>query len=163
MWREMIGTAISAAGSIAGGLKASEAMQDAQKGVEAQKQKNQNWYDRRYNEDATQRADAQAILTRTEENIRNRNRQAVGRAAVMGGTVESQQAGQAANNRALSDATAAIAADAERRKDAIEDKYLQTDNLLQSELNDMERMRAAQIAEATKGVTEAGANIANLN
>ncbi|MCM1142186.1 MAG: hypothetical protein NC453_26750 [Muribaculum sp.] len=162
MWGQIIGAGISAVGSIFGGIKASEAMQEAKKGVEKQKQKNQDWYDRRYNEDATQRADAQAILSRTEESIRNRNRAAAGTAAVMGGTVEGQQAAQAANNEALTNATTTIAANADRRKDAIENQYLQTDNQLQGQLNDIERQRAGQIAEATKGVTQAGANIASL-
>ncbi len=162
MWGSMIGAAISAAGSIYGGLKASEAMQEAKKGVEKQKRKNQDWYDRRSNEDVTQHADAQAILTRTEDLIRNRNRATAGQAAVMGGTVESQQAAMARNNDALAAATSQIAADGARRRDVIESQYLQTDNQLQGQLNDIEKGRAAQIAEATKGVTQTGANIASM-
>lgn len=162
MWGSMIGAAVSAAGSIYGGLKASEAMREAKEGVEMQKRKNQDWYDRRYNEDATQRADAQALLSRTEDFVRNRNRAAAGQAAVIGGTVEGQQAAQARNNEALASATSQIVADGERRKDVIEGQYLQTDNQLQSQLNDIEKGRAGQIAEATKGVTQTGANIASL-
>lgn len=85
----LIGSAIGAAGSIFGGISASKAMKKIQRNVEAQRQKNQNWYDRRYNEDYTQRADAQRILTQTEESIKNRNKQAAGIQAVMGGTDES--------------------------------------------------------------------------
>lgn len=91
------GGALGAAGSIFGGIKASKAMRRAKKNIEAQKQANQNWYDRRYNEDATQRADAQRILAKTEESIRNRNKQAAGAQAVMGGTDESTAAAKAAN------------------------------------------------------------------
>ena len=85
----LIGSAIGAAGSIFGGISASKAMKKIKSNVEAQRQKNQNWYDRRYNEDYTQRADAQRILTQTEESIKNRNKQAAGIQAVMGGTDES--------------------------------------------------------------------------
>ena len=85
----LIGSAIGAAGSIFGGISASKAMKKIQRNVEAQRQKNQNWYDRRYNEDYTQRSDAQRILTQTEESIKNRNKQAAGIQAVMGGTDES--------------------------------------------------------------------------
>lgn len=162
MWGQIIGAGISAAGSIFGGIKASEAMRKAKEGVDSQKRKNHDWYDRRYNEDATQRADAQAILTRTEESIRNRNRSVAGQAAVMGGTVEGQQAALAQNNEALTAATAQIAANGERRKDAIENQYLQTYNQLQGQLNDIEKARAGQIAEATKGVGQTGANIASM-
>ena len=116
----LIGSAIGAVGSIFGGIKASKAMKKAKRNVEAQRQKNQDWYDRRYNEDATQRADAQRILTQTEESIKQRNKAAAGSAAVMGGTDESVAAAKEANNKALADATSQIAADAEARKDNIE-------------------------------------------
>lgn len=46
----LIGSAIGAVGSIFGGIKASKAMKKAKRNVEAQRQKNQDWYDRRYNE-----------------------------------------------------------------------------------------------------------------
>ncbi len=136
---DVIGSAIGAAGSIFGGIKASKAMKKAKRNVEAQRQKNQDWYDRRYNEDATQRADAQRILTQTEESIKRRNKQAAGSAAVMGSTDESVAAAKAANNQALADATSQIAADAEARKDNIEATYLQNDNALTEQLNAIEQ------------------------
>lgn len=92
-------------------------MKRVKENIQAQQQANQNWYDRRYNEDATQRADAQRILTQTEESIRNRNRQAAGAQAVMGGTDESVAAAKAANAQALADATSQIAVNADNRKD----------------------------------------------
>ena len=93
--------------------------------IAEQQQENQDWYNRSYNEDATQRADAQRMLQRTEEIIKNRNRQAAGTQAVMGGTEESVAAAKAANSQALADATSQIAASADARKDAIEQQYLQ--------------------------------------
>ena len=122
------GGALGAAGSIFGGISASKAMRRVKKNLQAQKEANQNWYDRRYNEDATQRADAQRILTQTEESIRNRNRQAAGAQAVMGGTDESTAAAKAANAQALADATSQIAVNAENRKDQIEQTYQQRDS-----------------------------------
>ena len=89
MLGDIIGAGIGAIGSIFGGMSASKAMKNVKKNVAAQKQANQNWFDRRYNEDATQRADAQSILTRTEEALRARNKAAEGAAAVMGGTEKS--------------------------------------------------------------------------
>jgi hypothetical protein len=79
-----IGAGLGAFGSIFGGLSASKAMKRYKQNLEQQRKKNQDWYDRRYNEDATQRADAQAIMSRTEDSIRNRNRRAAGTQAVMG-------------------------------------------------------------------------------
>lgn len=151
----LIGSAIGAVGGIFGGIKASKAMKKAKRNVEAQRQKNQDWYDRRYNEDATQRVDAQRILTQTEESIKQRNKAAAGSAAVMGGTDESVAAAKEANNKALADATSQIAADAEARKDNIEATYMQNDNAFVEQLNAIEQGKANAISGAVQGVTNA--------
>lgn len=154
------GGALGAAGSIFGGISASKAMRRVKKNLQAQKEANQNWYDRRYNEDATQRADAQRILTQTEESIRNRNRQAAGAQAVMGGTDESTAAAKAANAQALADATSQIAAGAENRKDQIEQTYQQRDSQINEALNNLEINKAQAISQAVQGVAKAGSGIA---
>lgn len=135
-------------------------MRRVKKNLQAQKEANQNWYDRRYNEDATQRADAQRILTQTEESIRNRNRQAAGAQAVMGGTDESTAAAKAANAQALADATSQIAVNAENRKDQIEQTYQQRDSQINEALNNLEINKAQAISQAVQGVAKAGAGIA---
>lgn len=155
----LIGSAIGAAGSIFGGISASKAMKRAKKNVEAQRKKNQDWYDRRYNEDATQRADAQRILTQTEESIKQRNKQAAGSAAVMGGTDESVAAAKAANNQALADATSQIAANAEARKDNIEATYMANDNAFEEQLNQLEQGKAQAIGQAVQGVANAASSM----
>lgn len=154
------GGALGAAGSIFGGISASKAMRRVKKNLQAQKGANQNWYDRRYNEDATQRADAQRILTQTEESIRNRNRQAAGAQAVMGGTDESTAAAKAANAQALADATSQIAVNAENRKDQIEQTYQQRDSQINEALNNLEINKAQAISQAVQGVAKAGAGFA---
>lgn len=154
------GGALGAAGSIFGGISASKAMRRVKKNLQAQKEANQNLYDRRYNEDATQRADAQRILTQTEESIRNRNRQAAGAQAVMGGTDESTAAAKAANAQALADATSQIAVNAENRKDQIEQTYQQRDSQINEALNNLEINKAQAISQAVQGVAKAGAGIA---
>lgn len=155
----LIGSAIGAAGSIFGGIKASKAMKKAKANIEAQRQKNQDWYDRRYNEDATQRADAQRILTQTEESIKQRNKQAAGTQAVMGGTDESVAAAKAANNQALADATSQIAANAEARKDNIEAAYMANDNAYAEQLKQLEQGKANAISGAVKGLNGAAGNM----
>lgn len=155
----LIGSIINAAGSIYGGFKASQAMKNRQNNIEEQRQQNQDWFDRRYNEDATQRADAQRILQMTEESIKKRNKQAAGAAAVMGGTNESVAAAKAANNKALADATSTIAANAEARKDRIEATYMQNDNAYNEQLNNIEKEKADAISQAVQGVTNAAVSI----
>ena len=148
----LIGSAIGAAGSIFGGVSASKAMKQMKANIEAQRKKNQDWYDRRYNEDATQRADAQRILTQTEQSIKNRNQQAAGAQAVMGGTEESTAATKAANNQALADATSQIAVNADARKDQIEQTYQQNEANYVNQLNQLEQGKASAVAGAVQGV-----------
>lgn len=122
---QILGTALGAVGSIFGQARASKAMREAKKEVEEQRQKNRDWFNRAYNENATQRADAQRILTMTEESIRNRNKAARARQAVTGGTEESVAAAKGANGAALADAAAQIAAAGANRKDRVAYECLQ--------------------------------------
>lgn len=155
----LIGSAVGAAAGIAGGIFQARAMKKIKKNIEAQRKKNQDWYDRRYNEDATQRADAQRILTMTEESIKQRNQQAAGSAAVMGGTDESVAAAKAANNQALADATSQIAAQADARKDNIEQTYMQNDNNFANQLNQLQQQQADSIGQAIQGVGQVASSM----
>lgn len=152
---------MGAVGSIAGGIASSRARKKAKQYLEQQRQKNENWYNRRYNEDETQRADAQRLLTMTEEAIKNRNKASAGTQAVTGGTAESVAADKAANAKALSDATAKIAANAASRKDAVDSQYRQTDQSIDNQLAGVEQQKATDIANATTGVLQTAGSIAN--
>lgn len=156
----MAGGALGAVGSIFGGISASKAMKKVKRNLENQQKENRAWYDRRYNEDATQRADAQRILTRTQEMIRSRNKQAAGTQAVMGGTEESVAATKAANSQALAEAASQIAVNGAQRKDQIEQEYQAKDAQLNDALNNLEINKAQAISSAVQGVAEAGAGLA---
>ena len=158
----IMGGGLKAAGAIFAGPSAARAAKKAARNIKEQQKENQEWYDRRYNEDATQRADAQRILTLTEQSIRDRNKEAAGTAAVMGGTEESVAATKAANAQSLADATAQIAVNAESRKDNIEQQYLQRDADLDSQLNQLQMQKAQAISQAVQGVADAGAGIAGI-
>lgn len=120
----LISGALGAVTGLFGTFGRNKMLNEQIKSLERDKADNQSWYDRRYNEDATQRADAQRMLQMTEDNIRNRNRQAAGAAAVMGGTDESLAAARAANANAMADTAAQIAVAGANRKDAIESQYM---------------------------------------
>lgn len=137
---QAITAGLGAAGSIMGSISNNQHVMEQLRLNATRERENQDWFNRRYNEDATQRADAQRLLTRTEEAIRRRNRAAAGRAAVMGATDESVAAEREANNQALADATAQIAAEGEKRKGAIEQQYLAK----KDQLNDAKAALKAQ-------------------
>lgn len=151
----LVGSAMKVAGAIGGGIAARKAAKEQTDRLDNLQQQNQAWYDRRYNEDATQRADAQRLITMTEEAIKNRNRQAAGAAAVMGGTTESVAAAKAANNAALTDTISQIAADAADRKDIIEGQYLAKNQSIVNRQNDISAQKAQAITEAIGQVGDA--------
>ncbi len=150
----MIGSAVGAIGSIAGGIMGARSAAKQKKMIEASKQKNQNWYDARYNEDATQRADAQALLTQTRDLISQQNRQAAGAAAVGGGTEESVAAAKANNNKVISDTMAQINQQADSRKDQIESTYRAADQSYDLQLVANEQNRQQQIQGAVQAVAD---------
>jgi hypothetical protein len=133
-------------------------MRNVQNNIKAQQAANQAWYDRRYNEDGTQRADAQRILQMTADAIKNRNRQAAGVNAVMGGNNEAAAATRAANAQAMSDAASQIAVANAQRKDQVEQQYMARNDQYENALNNMEQQRAETIAKTAEGVRKAAGN-----
>lgn len=162
LFGSIAGGVLGAAGSIFGGVKASKAMKRMKRNLEEQKRENQAWFDRRYNENATQRADAQQAISLMREEMNKRNQAAAGAQAVMGGTEESLAAAKAANNQALADATAQIAVNGERRKDAVEQQYQQRDAQLDDALNNLEVGKAQAIGQAVQGVAQAAGNLIGI-
>lgn len=79
----MIGGIASAAmkigSGIFGGIKAVKEAKKQKEMVEQSKRENEAWFNRRYNEDATQRADAQRMLTYVNDSIKGRTAQLRGR------------------------------------------------------------------------------------
>ena len=146
-------------GSIFGGIKAAKAAKRVKENIKQQQAENEAWYDRHYNEDATQRSDAQALLRMTEESIRNRNKAAAGAQAVMGGTEESVAAAREANNKDMANAVTGINTAAEARKAEIENTYMSKDAQLNSALNDLEMKKAGAVTQAVQGVAGAAGNI----
>lgn len=125
-----------------------------------QEQENQAWYDRKYNEDPTKRADTVRLLTQMQEQIKNRNKAAKGRQAVMGGTEDSTTAVKEANNKTLADTTSQIVAANESRKDAIEGQYQARKDAIQNKRMGLEAEKAADTANVAAGVAGTAANIA---
>lgn len=149
----MIGAAIGAAASIAGGIASSLAAKKQKRAIQNQRRRNKQWFDKAYNEDMTQRADALRLLTMTEESIKNRNKQAEARQAVTGGTDSSIAAAREANNEALANTMSSIAANNTARKDKIMQTYQQKDDNYASQLGALEGQRAQSISQATGALT----------
>ena len=148
----IFGAASGALSGIFGGISRNKMLKKQMRMIDEQKRENQDWYDRRYNEDATQRADAQAMLTRTADAIRQRNQAAAGSAAVAGGTEESVAATKAANAQAMSDAASQIAVAGARRKDAVEGQYMQRKGMLDETLRRLQGQKSSGLDVAAAGI-----------
>lgn len=156
----LIGAGLGLASSIAGGIANRKARRKQEQMLARQQRENQAWYDRKYNEDPTKRADTVRLLTQMQEQIKNRNRAAKGRQAVMGGTEDSTTAVKEANNKTLADTTSQIVAANEARKDAIEQQYQQNKRSIQGQQIQMEAEKSTDTANVVAGVAGTAANIA---
>lgn len=156
----LIGAGLGLASSIAGGVANRKARKKQEQMIAQQQRENQAWYDRKYNEDPTKRADTVRLLTQMQEQIKNRNMAAKGRQAVMGGTEDSTTAVKEANNKTLADTTSQIVAANDSRKDNIEQQYMNRKNQLQNQQMGVDAEKAADTANAVAGVAGTAANIA---
>ena len=160
MLGSLIGAGLGVASSIFGGISARKARRKQERMLAQQEKENQAWYDRKYNEDPTKRADTVRLLTQMQEQIKNRNKAAKGRQAVMGGTEDSTTAVKEANNKTLADTTSQIVAANESRKDAIEGQYQARKDAIQNKRMGLEAEKSADTANVAAGVAGTAANIA---
>lgn len=126
MWGALIGAGVSLAGGILGGRAARKAARRKEALLNKMEQENQSWYDRRYNEDYTQTAEALNAMRLMRENADRNVKRSEGVAAVMGGTDESVAQAKAAANEAVGNTLANIAAQGTAQKNAVESQYLNT-------------------------------------
>lgn len=118
----------------------------------AQRQKIQNWYNIRSNEDYTRRADVQAALTKQRELINERYKQSRATNVVAGGSEAALAAEKEAANKAMGDTIANIAAAGAANKDKIDQTYLGMDNNMSQNIANagyqQNMQQAQQIAQA---------------
>lgn len=163
----MVTAAIAAAtaiASVAGGIaKTAEARRQArrqQQQLDAMKADNDAWYNRRYNEDFTQRSEIQRSLEIARNTLQRQNKAAQGVQAVMGGTDASVAAQKEAANNAYAEALAGAAANASAHKDKVESDYRTTKQALDNKQMDVDVKRSdakmQAIDTAVQGVNAAG-------
>lgn len=153
--------AASIGGTAANAIMGAKKRKEERRLLEEKERRNQAWYDRRYNEDATQRADAQRLMTYVQEQVRKRNQAAAGTQAVMGGTEEAAAAAREQNNQALAETASRIAADAADRKDKVEDMYMKRQEAIDDDRSSMMEDERGNIATSTQGLVNAAAAIGN--
>ena len=148
----LAGAILGFGGGIMGSVAKNWRYQNQENLLNARKKENESWYNKRWNEDVTQRVDAQRMLSRLEDSIVNRTKAAEGRQAVMGGTAESLAAEKEAQSKAMADTTAQIAAAGEERKDTIEQQYLARKDKLDDKLLGIEGEKDTPLHTANAGL-----------
>lgn len=157
----IIGGVASLAGSIFGGFAQAAKARKAKAAIEKNKQENQAWFNRAYNESATERADAQAALTELGKRLRESNSENAATAAVTGATAGTVASAKAKNADALADAVAKITEAGAHRKDEIEDKYRKANQDLDNQLLQVELGKYDAMSNAASGLANAVSAIGN--
>lgn len=144
---------MSLASGIMGGIKARKAAKAQNALLDKEEKDNQNWFDRRYNEDYTQSAEAQASLQRAKEMTDELYKKQAGASAVSGATDESVAQQKAVNNQTIADTTSNIAANATAQKNNIENRYLDTKNSINNQrLSLLTQQQQAATQQANQGM-----------
>lgn len=159
----LLGLAAGVASSIFGMAKAAREARKQEKLLQEREKENQQWYDRRYNEDVTQRSDAQAYINRMKAAMAERSLATRGAQAVGGATDETVAAQKAAEAYAMSDVIGRLAQQASARKDDIENAYLNRKDALKDARANISAQKAQNTIQAVGGLSQAVANFDDDN
>ena len=153
--------------AIFGGVSSHNARKAQKRQTAWQRRVNRDWYNRRYNDSMTERADMQRLLSKTNDAIAKRNRAAAGKRSVVGGTDASLASTQQANAAQMANAMSNLAAQDAARKDKIEDAYITRDmNIEQTDAAQTaayEQQKGRNIAAAVTGALNTAAQISAAN
>lgn len=120
----LIGAAIAGIGSIAGGIGAAHAMNKYNNAIDQQAQDNRILFDKEYNADYTQRADAQNLLTNVRNFAKKSITRAEGQAAIAGATPEAEAIAKNQANELMATTASNIASQGAQYKAGVMDRYL---------------------------------------
>ena len=163
MWPSLIGIGAGAAGSILAGRAAKKAARRKDALLNKMEADNQNWYNRRYNEDYTQTAEAVNAMRLMRENADRNVKRSEGVAAVMGGTDESVAQAKAAANEAVGNTLANIAAQGTAQKNAVESQYLSKKDSINNARMGVADAQAQAAAQAGSQIMNAGMGLVQMD
>lgn len=157
----LIGGGLKVAGSIFGGIKAAQAAKKQRNLLKKQQADNNNYLARKYYEDATQRADAQAVINSMKDSLASAARNQAGTNAVMGASNEVIAAQKQAASNAIADTMQSINAAAVQNKDNLEANVRAQNAALTNKIADTYAAQAQSISQMADKVGVAGAGIAD--
>ena len=155
----IIGAAAQVGSSIYGAIKSSQANKRAQEMIQNRRDENKRWYDAKMAEDYMQRSEAQNILRKQADLLKEQYKRAKATNIVAGGTDESLALQQQAANKTMGDTMADIAANASAYKDNVEQQYRAQENNLSQQQQQIYTNQANAVASAAGQASKAGAGL----
>ena len=155
----LIGAGVGVLGSVAGAIGSARKMKQAGQMLNEQEAANKTWYDKEYNTDYTQRADAQAIINKTRELANENRKRARNMAVVAGATDESVAMENEASNEMVANTMGNINQAADAYKQSVQGQYRATQQQIDQQQYNNKIAEAQNISNAASGVSKAGAGI----
>lgn len=145
----IIGAGASLASGVIGGIQSARRNKQAQAEIDKENKRQEDEYKRRYSQDYTQTAEAQAALTRTRDMALEQVKAVRANAAVMGGGNAQVAAAQQAAADAIAETNANIAIAGDQRKEVIADT-------MQAQSQQASNQRAAALQQQAANSAAAG-------
>lgn len=147
---------------IFGAAKSAKAGRKARAITQQQREKNEDWYNRRMAADYTARSDYQKILNDQRDLMLQSRKRDKATNVVAGGTDASLALAKEADNAAMADIASNQAANASNYKDAVENQYMSQDNQYAQQLANSYQQQAQNIANATAQAVGSGLNLTGI-
>lgn len=158
-----IGAGVKVAGAIAGAIGGAQQMKKARKVLDGQRQDNQTWFDKEYNQDFTQRADTQALLNNVRTQADAQYKRAEQTAAITGATDESLAMQKGNANDMYAETISGINQQADAHKQSIMNRFLDTRSELANAELDTYKQGAQNYQNLAQNAGEAGKGMENIS
>ena len=152
---KLLPTAINAAGTIFGAVKAGKERKKQEGVLDTQERDNQDIFNKNYYADYLNRKDVGNALATVRDNLRMSNSTAQNGAAVLGSTQESIAAEKANNAKSMTDAISGLSAAGEQYKDSILNNYTAQKNNLANLRMGLYDKRAESAENVASSATQA--------
>lgn len=159
LFSDIAGVATAGIGAGLSALGGARAARRKRRELAKREADNNAWYDQRYNELGTERADAQAALSAMRAAQAQRMSSARGASAVMGASAGSVAAEKNAANQAMGQTIGQINANNENNKMAIENTYLQKKDDISNQRLNMYEQQSQNLAAAGSQLSSLGAGM----
>lgn len=154
-WVQVAGLALGTASSILGGVSSAAAAERAEQLRKEQDARNAAWFNRKYNESYIDTAAGRNAIRQATDYGRTMTKRAEGAAAVAGGTDAAVAQAKESANKMVGDTIGQLAAQDTARKESAEATYMQQQEQSTAMQMANQQQRAAGIAQAAQGASNA--------